>query len=225
MKKLVQEKNEAIRLRRLGYSYQDIIRHIPVAKSSLSLWLNGIILTQDELELLGKRIVEQKKNGRLKSGLVNSLRKSEREKRVSEVAKREFHENIRNKLFFVGIALYWAEGAKKSDRFQFINSDPDMIILMVKWIEKFLKVPRNDLKYRLFIRRPYEHERCEEFWGKIIQVPHQKFQKTIFKPTPHTVKRNPIYKGCLRIDIGGIYTLRKMIAWQKLLIKYYMTVK
>lgn len=224
MKRLVQERNKAIELRRLGYSYKDILKYVPVAKSSLSLWLNGISLTQDELELLKRRVVEQGKNGRVKSGLVNSLRKSEREKRVYEVAKTEFQENIRNKFFFVGVALYWAEGAKKNHCFQFVNSDPDMIMLMVNWVEKFLNVSRNGLKYRLFIHRPYENERCEEFWGKIIGVPHQNFQKTIFKPTPHLVKRNPMYKGCFRVGIGGIDTLRKMIAWQKLLIKYYKTV-
>jgi orotate phosphoribosyltransferase-like protein len=48
MKKLVQEKEKAVELRRKGLSYKEILKQVPVAKSSLSLWLKDLPLTKDE---------------------------------------------------------------------------------------------------------------------------------------------------------------------------------
>jgi transposase len=48
MKSKVREKEKAIELRRQGYSYKDILAQVPVAKSSISLWLQNLPLTAEE---------------------------------------------------------------------------------------------------------------------------------------------------------------------------------
>jgi transposase-like protein len=45
----IQEKNEAIRLRKLGQSYKEIKRKVDVSKATLSLWLRDIQLTPQQL--------------------------------------------------------------------------------------------------------------------------------------------------------------------------------
>ena len=52
MKKMVQEKETAVALRKKGLSYNEILKRIPVAKSSLSLWLRDLPLTKDEKRIL-----------------------------------------------------------------------------------------------------------------------------------------------------------------------------
>ena len=50
------EKTEAIRLRRLGKSYSEIRKKVNVSKSTLSLWLRSVTLTPAQLlELKGRQ--------------------------------------------------------------------------------------------------------------------------------------------------------------------------
>jgi len=42
------EKEKAIKLRKRGFSYSEILREIPVAKSTLSLWLRSVGLAKKQ---------------------------------------------------------------------------------------------------------------------------------------------------------------------------------
>lgn len=223
MQAKVQEKNKAIKLRKKGYSYKDILREVPVAKSTLSNWLKDLPLTKREKEYLKTRRNKNISRGRIKAATANRENRIERDKQLFQNAKEEFSKFEESAFFQTGVALYWAEGSKKSHSFQFINSDADMIKLMINWIEEFLKTPKENLSYRLYIHKPYAHENCEEYWSDVVGVSSSIFKKTIYKPTRHLHKKNPAYKGCLRITIPkGKKILIKMIAWQNSLIDKYL---
>ncbi|MEX2368903.1 MAG: hypothetical protein WD552_00730 [Candidatus Paceibacterota bacterium] len=136
-------------------------------------------------------------------------------------AKETFNKFIKDPLFGIELALYWAEGAKKNDRVSFMNSDPEMVKIIVDWYQKVLATKKEDMHLRLYIHKPYKDENCEEYWADKLDFLLSQFKKTVYKPTPHSVKKNPDYKGCLRLSISGIQNLRKVLAWQKLFIKYY----
>lgn len=221
MRALVQERERAILLRKKGYSYRDILREIQVSKSSLSLWLQGLPLTRQEKTYLRSRKDSNISRGRMRAATVLHELRLVRDKTVLEAAQKEFQRNCTSSFFHVGIALYWAEGTKRSSAFAFSNSDSEMIDLMLSWIGKFFGVSRNAIKVRLYIHKPYAHERCEEWWAKKIQIPMTNFQKTIYKPTGLLVKKRPNYKGCLRIELGSTARLRKMQFWQRMLVEYY----
>ena len=51
-----------------------------------------------------------------------------------------------------------------------------------------------------------------------------RMEKTSYKVMPAKMKKNAAYKGSLAIFITRINVLRRMIAWQKLLIQYYSEV-
>lgn len=140
---------------------------------------------------------------------------------VFEITKTEFEKLKDDPFFVLGVILYWAEGTKKFTEFQFINSDPKMIKIMVRWIEKYMGFKKESLKIRLFIHQSYADEKCEEFCADILGIPSDTLYKTIYKQTPHDVKKPTKYKGCLRIGISEIENLRKMLAWQRLLCDYY----
>ncbi len=57
------------------------------------------------------------------------------------------------------------------------------------------------VKFRIFIHKNYAHENCEKFWSKISGIPVSNFEKTIYKPTPHKLKKNLEYKGCVQIRV------------------------
>jgi len=224
MKAKVQEKEKAIQLRKKGYSYNEILNLVPVAKSSLSLWLKTLSLTKYEKQSLKKRADKNISLGRIRAAAANRQNRLKREKKEFLKAKLEFGDLVKNPIFQVGLALYWAEGSKRTWGFQFINSDADMIAFMIRWVQMFFHIPKERISVRLYIHKPYAHENCETYWSKKTNIPLSQFNKTIYKPTKFGIKKRPNYKGCLRIEINsGLagHILRKLKAWCQCLIEYY----
>lgn len=217
----VHEKKIAIELRKHGFSYKEILKKVPVAKSSLSGWLRYLDLTDEQIDLLKQKVKNGQDQGRIKSSLANRQKRLEREALVAEAAKKDFEKYIENSFFVLGVALYWAEGSKRTTNFQFINSDPDIIKLMIRWCIKYMNVAKEDLKVRLFMHQIYANEDCEGFWEQVTGISRAVFQKTTYKPTRLSFKKNPNYKGCLRITINRVESLRRVLAWKNLLIEYY----
>jgi hypothetical protein len=222
---LVQEKAKAIELRRKGYSYREIRRAVSVSKSSLSLWLSDLPLTKTEKRYLRRRNSANITRGRIKWAAAMHQIRLEKQQALFKVSEKEFQEKSLDPFFHVGIALYWAEGAKRSSCFQFVNSDDGMIRVMLLWIEKFLSISRQHINVRLYIHKPYAHENCEKWWSEQISIPPANFKRTIYKPTGLLIKKRPNYKGCIRVELGGklggMTLLRKMQFWQNLLLEYY----
>jgi len=218
----VQEKEMAVKLRRDGYSYNDILGVVSVAKSTLSNWLKDLPLTENEKKYLRKRTDANISRGRVKAASALMERRIARERVLLEEARNEFNIFQASHIFHTGVALYWAEGTKRgSSSFSFTNSDPEMIIIMLLWVEKFFRIDRGIIKARLYIHKPYANERCEEYWSKKTGMPLENFQKTIYKPTKLLVKKRPSYKGCLRITIGKVCYLKKILFWKNMLIENY----
>lgn len=219
MKTKVLEKEKAIKLRRDGYSYKDILSEISVAKSTISSWLKDLPITPEEKKLLKERTDSNISRGRIKSATANRRNRLEKEKRLFEQAKIEFERLKDNSMFLVGIGLYWAEGSKRTSTFQFMNSDPDMINYMILWCKNFLPERVGNVSLRLYMHKIYSYEKCEEYWSKITGFPLSKFKKTVYKPKGLGFKKRPMYKGCIRIEISkGSDLLRKMQFWQNLLV-------
>ncbi len=161
MQALVREKERAITLRRRGYSYRDILREVHVSKSSISLWLQNLPLTKDEKTYLKSRLNSNISRGRMRAAASLHGLRIKRDKLLLLEAQKDFHQYCRIPLFQLGIALYWAEGSKRTNAFAFSNSDSEMIDIMLSWIERFFKVGRNVIKVRLYIHKPCAHENCE----------------------------------------------------------------
>jgi len=222
MKALVQEKEKAIAMRKNGYSYNEILSVVPVAKSSLSLWLKDLPLTKDEKKVLKKRTDSNISHGRIKAASELRKRCLEREQEYLSEATTEFNKYCKNPLFHVGIALYWAEGAKRSNMFQFMNSDEKMNDLLLRWIETFTEYKRSDLGYRLYLHHPFIHDNWEVWWQKKLNVPEGAFKKTVIKPTQLGIKKRPNYKGCLRIEVPrSTKLLIKMKFWINMMVVLY----
>lgn len=223
MKALVQEKERAIALRKKGYSYKEIMKEVKVAKSSISLWLKDLPLTDDEKQYLRKRLDSNISRGRIKAATANHEHKLHRDKQIIMDAQEEFKKFVHDPLFHAGISLYWAEGSKRSNVFLFVNSDVDMVNVMLVWLEKFTQYKREELGYRLFVHKPYVHKEYEKVWAKNLEVPLTRFKKTVIKPTNFSYKKRPGYEGCLRLEVPrSTFLLLKVLGWTKALIEYHV---
>jgi transposase len=62
-------KRIAIQLRREGYSYSEILKKVPVAKSTLSLWLRSVNLTNSQKQKLTLKKLKSAKEEQRKRDL------------------------------------------------------------------------------------------------------------------------------------------------------------
>lgn len=222
MKKLVREKNKAIELRRKGYSYSEIMTEVPVAKSSLSLWLKDLPLTKKEKIVLKKRKNKNISRGRIKAASELHQRRLKREKVWLDEAKIIFDRYSHETLFHTGLALYWAEGAKRNNMCHFMNSDEKMIEIFLLWLQRYADYDREQVYYRLYLHRPYQHQNWESWWQHTLDVPMENFKKTIIKPTGLGIKKRPNYKGCLRIEVPkSTALLVKIKFWINMHVEYH----
>jgi len=119
-------KIKAIKLRKQGLSYNEIKVKIPVAKSTLSLWLKSIPLKEEHKQRLYTKQIQ----------ILSRGSQSQKERRFREVEKiiKNAELEIDMPLSFetyrlMGAFLYWAEGSK-GKRFELTNSNiwPRLVI-------------------------------------------------------------------------------------------------
>ena len=76
-----------------------------------------------------------------------------------------------------------------------------------------------NIKFRIFLHEPNKALNVEEFWSKVLLVNKEAIKIT--KIRGKGIHKNPNYKGSCMIAITDIAVLRKVLAWQNQLIKYY----
>jgi transposase-like protein len=215
-------RHKAIKLRKQGKTYSEIQRAIgPLAKSTLSNWLKQINLTKTQKIRILKKISDAAALGRQKGGWKNHQKRLERIARIQTTAVKEFSLFSKNPFFLTGLILYLSEGARKIERFQFMNSDPYLVKIMIKWLCLFGKITKKDIKARLYTHKLYTTQNHEKFWSCFLNIPASQFLKTIYKPTPHKIKKNFDHKGCIRIEISGSELFWKIMKWRDILYKSF----
>jgi hypothetical protein len=217
-----QLKEKAIALRQQGFSYREIMMQIPVAKSTIALWLRSVGLSKQQKQRLTEKKWEAIKRGA-------EAKHRQRMTRIEEIisnAQKEIGTITQRELWLMGIMLYWAEGSKeKSYRpgspARFTNGDPDMICLFLKWLNHVYHKTLNDITIDLYIheiQRARTHE-IIEFWTKKIGCKESYFQHVYYKKSnPKTVRKNigDSYHGILRIGIKSSSIINRQIAgWTK----------
>ncbi|MFI9121622.1 helix-turn-helix domain-containing protein [Streptomyces bikiniensis] len=199
-------------LRLEGWTYDRIQAELGCSKSSISLWVRDLPKPEP-------RYTEEERRARMNAGLAR-LRATQDEER--QETKRLAHESVGalsdRELFIAGVTLYWAEGAKdktyrRREVLQFINSDPNVITLYLRWLG-LLGVTPDRLRFRVSIHESADVAEAERFWAELAGVDASTFQRaTLKRHNPKTVRKNTAeaYRGCLVVYVmGGSELYRRM---------------
>src|SRR3989344_863385 len=206
-------KLKAVKLRQQGQSYGEIKKELQVSKSTLSYWLRGIALTEEQRKRLYTKNVL----------LLTRGTQSQKERRlreiveIIEIAKSEISSSISLESYrLFGAALYWAEGNKKNS-LGITNSDPYLILFMAKWFEKVLGAsPKKDLKAHLNIYPQQNEQGIKQFWSELTGIPLENFGKTFVKPLNKNYKKNTLYYGTIRVTVPkGTDMRHRLFGWVK----------
>lgn len=210
------DKEEAIKLRIKGISYNEISRQLGIPKSTLSGWFKKLRSSkQVRLENISraKRIWAKNIIVYNKQRSVDSRKRWEQiqQKHIKEIGQLSSRE-----LLLVGAALYWAEGYKKSNwNLVFCNSDPLMIVLIMKFFLKICEVPMDKIKGQIQIHRNISPEQSLNYWARISGIPKTQFTKPIYQLTKSSksIRGNTLPYGTFRILINDVVLVNKIKGW------------
>ncbi len=212
------EREKAISLRKRGLSYSEILQQVPVAKSSLSLWLHSVGLSKRQKQRLTEKKLASMRRGWIKLHVM----RLKRWERIKKEARQEVKDLFRKERWIIGVMLYWAEGAKEkeysggSTDIKFSNSDPRMIKIFRSWLDEFFKISKEKMHYELYIHEKADLKTAKRFWSNALNVPMEQF-RIYFKqhnPKPHRRNIGNNYHGLVRLYVSGsVDIVRKISGW------------
>jgi hypothetical protein len=213
------EKEKAIGLRKQGLSYNEILRKIPVAKSTLSLWLRKIGLSSRQKQQLTEKKIAACKRG----GLVMKQRRIKIENDIKEKAASDINNITEYDFLLIGAILYWAEGSKQKEHAPsvgiiFSNSDLKIIKVFLRFLREICKIHENELHFEIYIHKTADHKIAQQWWSSELHIEIEKFRKIYFKKAPikRSYRKNTgsDYHGQLRIKVRNSANLnRKITGW------------
>jgi hypothetical protein len=210
---------KARQLRAKGYTYVEIAAELAVSKGSVSLW------TRD-MPRVG-RISYQEIRQRNAAGVsafwaVESPRREARRRAVSAAAAAEIGVLTDREVIIAGAIAYWCEGTKNKpyrrydNEVQFINSDPKMISLFLRFLE-VAGIERERVYGRVSIHESADVAGAQEFWQQVTKLPAEQFRKpTLKRHNAKTIRKNTgdDYHGCLIIRVrNGAELYRQIEGW------------
>ncbi len=215
----LEEKDVAIRLRRGGASYGEILKKVKVSRGTLSAWLRDIELGPAQL----KRLLKGREISRHASGAKKKYIREQKTLRIIEAAKNEFGSMIKNPLFLIGLFLYWAEGDKhRQERIKFTNSDPVLITFIMRWFREVCMVPELKFRVALHIHNLRVSTEVKKYWSKVTGIPTSQFQKVYVKPSTLKYRRNVLYNGTCAIVVNNKDLFRRIFGWKEAAIKQFL---
>jgi hypothetical protein len=160
-----------------------------------------------ELNILSrKKAIEKNKSNRV-----------ERIKKEKYIGSNIVGELSNRDLLVAGISLYWAEGSKKETGagFNFINSDPNMILFMNNWLKNVINIKKQDICFNLVINSSHKsrEDQILKFWSNLLDLEIQDFGNTVFINTKYKreYKNHQDYTGMIRIKVKKSSWLRRRI--------------
>ncbi len=173
-------KEMARTMRQAGESISVIARKIGASRSSVSVWVRDIVLSDEQTMLLKARwhspaMIAARRDSRLRN-------ESTKRQLIIDEAAQDILSMSAYELLLVGTALYWAEGGKTQRLVRFSNGDPKMMILMMRFFREICSAPEEKLRGHIHIHSSLNVDEAENYWSEVTKIPRAQFFKTYNKP-------------------------------------------
>jgi len=219
-------KTKAIDLRLKGKSYSEISKSLNVPKSTLSGWLSDIVLSDEARKIIATRTNKKSFTLLLRRNRLQTIRAKGRADNIRKRASEEIGKLGETKLFYVGIALYWAEGHKRlmkrngrlitSHPISLTNSDPALIRVFIKFLNKFCDVPIGKIKASLRLYKHLDEKEMIDFWSKKTGISIENFGKTYYGISKSSSHKRPIDQlpfGTIQIRVSDTALFYRILGW------------
>lgn len=203
------EKQKAIHLRRQGRSLNEISRLLKVSKSSASLWLKDVVLSQEALKNLENTVSK----GQLASQQAKRVLTKHKERDALSRANEVLSSVILNKNIskILCAMIYYCEGAKSTKRIAFSNSDPLLMKMFLTLFRESFHLNENKLSVCVHLHDYHDKDKQLKFWSKTTSIPLSQFTKPYQKDNSGLYKKEG-YQGCAHVRYHDVKIAREMKA-------------
>ena len=211
------EHEQAVSLRREGKTYHEIRQRFGIAKSTLWRWLKAEGLVNTQLQ----RRTELSRLAQRRAVIAIRAKRLARTLAVMEPARKQVGGLSPRHLWLIGVALYWAEGAKQKPHniaqgVVFSNTDPAMLRIFLAWLRDVCHISSEDLAFEIYIHESANIESARQFWASTLQIPAERFRIRLKRHNPSPRRRNigEHYAGLVRISVPKSAQLnRRITGW------------
>lgn len=164
-------RDQALKLRKDGFSYSYISKKTGLSKSTLSDWLTDVLYSPNTemIEILG--------NARAASTKRKAQIRQEEMKQIRREAVGEIGTLTKRDVLIFGLGLYMGEGNKTNSLVSVANSDPRVMKAVVAWLSS-LGVRKAQLSARIFLYPDSNIEESLNFWSKATSIPLEQFHRS-----------------------------------------------
>lgn len=209
-------KLKAQEMRKQGSSYSEIENKLCIPKSTVSDWCKDIILTSLQQEALYK----SKRSGALRGSIIaaNNKKKVREEltRKLFFQGKKEVGRLSKRERFIAGVAFYASEGTKTDKGCAFANSNPNIVLFMVRWFIEFCDVSLNKFRAAIWLHHGLDELRAKVFWSKITKIPINQFYKTYkvgVKDSSNKIRKNLHEYGVFTFYVSDVVIARRIMGW------------
>lgn len=202
-------KRQALFLRTKGLSLAEIAYKLNISKSTSSLWLSNITLTNSARERIFKRTILGQYKGVL---TMKRKRENEMSEKIMEAEKTLSYPYLSNALAKLCCTLlWWCEGNKTTSWVRFTNSDISTITLFLLLFRMGFDPEEKKFRALIHIHNYHDQSRQKLFWSKITHIPLLQFNKSYQKKNSSTRKKTG-YEGCISITYYDARIAKEMLA-------------
>ena len=206
-------REQAIRLRLRGRSYNEIAKVLPVPKSTLRSWLAPVALPDSARQRLSKR---------MKSGSIVLIERNkaqtqaarERTQHIRAVAAKRVTRIHRDDLLLAGALLYWAEGYKRptirggrevtAHSISFLNSDAGMIRLFIRFLNKSLGIAPKQIVLAIRLYPNIDDAAARKYWLQVTKLQESNFRRSTYLVSGASKGKRPFNRlpyGTLQVAV------------------------
>lgn len=209
-------KEQAIILRKEGWSYTIISRKLRIPKSTLSGWLRSIPYNPHP------KVVASMLNAPTQSAIARNKIKRASIEAANQQAQQDIGGLSKRDLFMLGLGIYLGEGKKSTESVRIINADPQIIKIAMRWFREVCNIPLQNFSLAIHIYPDITEKEALKFWSELTLIPIEQFGKTqVDKRTNKSeLKKGKTPYGTAHITIRscgnkdfGVFLHRRIMGW------------
>ncbi len=193
-------REEARRLRREGWSLNEIAARLGPPKNTLTLWVRGIELTSEQRTRLYDRDVAS--NGRTRALAMEAHRKARQARITASKTRAEAFLDALDDLHAANhisaAMLYLAEGAKGEGAFGFANSNPQVIRYWLYLLRTSFSIDESKFRIQIMCRADQDVEELLKYWKNVTGI-ERHIRGTVDRRTEGKPTKRTNYRGVCKI--------------------------
>lgn len=117
------------------------------------------------------------------------------------------------KLRIAGIMLYWAEGTSGGNAVDFVNSNPEMIKIFLKFLRQICGISEERLRLYLYAYSYQSIKKLKTYWNRVTGIPLSQFTKPYVRVGNQNLSGRKLPYGLIHIRYNDKRLLFLVTSW------------